>query len=206
LYRRTKKIQYPPCKKKSPIKPQWPDFENKMEECKWDTTSPLYIKFRKTYRIHPSAIFLMQKMAKKRQGNKPTGTRWGYGDCFLMVSKSLRGHTSEDISEIFGGKNSAVDKAIKIGIATAKDFQYIFSKSFPSEAEAEQIKQRFREENVANPEDLFVGDCVDIPIWTSNDDFYTYKRCCPSRHAIRVSFCGATSKSKTIIATDRDFS
>jgi len=188
LHRQTKKIKLPPCKKNTPIKPQWPDFEKALEEEKWNPSSEVYIRFKKIYKCHPTVVHMMQKMATWRKGDNPRGTRWGYGDIFLMLLRSLRGHTAADISEIFGGKESTVSKAVRIGTAVAEDFQFIFSKSVPSQAEASELKARFREEGVPNPEDLFVGDCTDIPLWSSNDEYYTYKRCCPATHAIRVRY------------------
>ena len=129
---------------------------------------------------------MMDKMAKTRQGQNPIGSRWGYGDLFLMATKSLRGHTADDICEIFGARPSAVKKAVRLGIKTIGHFQFIFSRSFPTAAEAEDIRQRFEDAGVANPDDIFVGDCTDIPIWSSNGEYFTYKQCCPSKHAIRV--------------------
>ena len=50
----------------------------------------------------------------------------------------------------------------------------------------DDIKSRLEAEGVPWPEIAFAGDCTDIPIWTADDIFYTYKRCCPATNAIRV--------------------
>jgi hypothetical protein len=104
----------------------------------------------------------------------------------LMAIDRLRGRTNVELSGIYGGKREAVRNALKIAHKIASLFDFVYGQNVPSAAEADEISERLKAAGVPSPNAIYVGDCTDLPIWTADGDFYTYKRCCPSTHAVRV--------------------
>ena len=109
------------------------------------------------------------------------------GDLILMAIDRLRGLTHEQLATKYGGRREAVRKALKKSFEITAMFDFVFSANFPTPEETSEISARLSESGVPCPHAIFVGDCTDLPLWTKDALYYTYKRCCPSTHAIRVS-------------------
>jgi hypothetical protein len=118
--------------------------------------------------------------------SKPRKTRFALGDLILMVLYTLRGLEPTDLIEIFGGGEQSIANGVKIGFDTINRFGHVFRYDCPTESEALAMSTKLREDGRPCPESLFIGDCMDLPIWSQDGDDYTYKRGCPSTHAIRV--------------------
>jgi hypothetical protein len=161
----------------------WKTYEHQFEESGWDYL-PLVKKFKSRFGIDPR---LMQKIFTNANFDKyfPYSTILSKYDLVLaMFYKLNTGCEFGTLSDVFGGHenthssnfNKCVDAAV---------FFFRNSIVFPTHAECEKLKRRLHEENYPNPQAIFIADCIDTPIHSSNPDFYTPKKCCSSNHAIR---------------------
>ena len=147
--------------------------------------------FYDTYKIHNIVVRALEKVIRKRESGKLNkfgtlpGTSFSIGDLILIAVKWLRGVPTPDIAEHFGSKPRTIRKAVKIAFRVLESFQFVFTKGQMTKEEEGTIRQRLKKMGVPCPEVVYVGDCTDIPLWCSDDTYFTYKRCCPASHALR---------------------
>ena len=173
---------------------RWNDFKKALEEEKWDEDSEASIEFVDTYFVFPRVVHALEKVILSRWKEKKlinryntiTGTSFPIGDLILIAIKWLRGVQVPDIAESFGRRLNSTRSALNIAFDALYSFDYVFGKNVGTLETVDEIKSRLKEKGVPWPEIPYVADCTDIGIWTSDDVYYTYKRCCPSTKAIRV--------------------
>ena len=173
---------------------RWEDFKKGLDEAKWEESSEISIDFVKIYFTFPRVVKALEKVIYTRYFNRGdinryktvVGTFLPIGDLVLVAIKWLRSVPVGDIGETFGRKLDSTFSALRIAFRVLGEFGYVFGNNLGTFETVDDIKSRLEAEGVPWPEVAFAGDCTDIPIWTADDIFYTYKRCCPATNAIRV--------------------
>ena len=165
----------------------------------WSPRSRPYREFVKRFHVQPLVVQQLVAVSKNLTSWK-SHTRYHNGDLVLMAVESLRGKTNADLVVEFGGGESTVHKALKAAFKLIEKFDFVFRAGMPNAAEQEEIKKRFEEAGVTAPGIVLVGDCKELPIWSTDDELYTHKQNCASHHAIRVrtnvsKFADATKKN-----------
>jgi hypothetical protein len=174
-------------KPQNPRKNVWASWREKFEEIEWKTQCSQTADFKERFKIDPVVIRILTDLAAQKQSG-PLGTRYDIGDLMLMAIDRLRGRTNVELSELYGGRREAIRKGLKIAHKIAALFDFVYGLNVPSVSEATKISESLEAAGVPSPHAIYVGDCTDLPIWTQDGQYYTYKRCCPSTHAIRVRF------------------
>ena len=173
---------------------RWANFKKDLDDEKWDEDLETSQDFVDIYFIFPRVVCALEDVISKRWGKDGKlnrfktvdGTSLPIGDMILIAMKWLRSVQVPDIAETFGRKLDSTRSALRLSFKVLGTFGYVFGKNLGTIETVDQIKARLEAAGIPWPEAAFVGDATDIPIWTSDDTFYTYKRVCPSTHAIRV--------------------
>ena len=162
----------------------WASYKKDFNEAGWDYI-PLYKKFTNRFVLPPGLVKLIFEHPSFEK-SFPRSSVLSQPDLFLaMLYKLNKGCECETVSDIFGGHanthSSNFNKYVDASI-----FFFRNCINLPTRLECQAKQNKLEQLNYINPEAIFIADCCDSPVHTTNTDFYTPKKCCPSNHAVRV--------------------
>ena len=165
----------------------WDNFCALMDESGWDPRNVHWRRFVESYCVEPTLVKALVAVSIKRK-LVSTGSKFCIGDRILLAIRSLRNESARSLSKEFGGTRPTVQKAINLGLDILDSFDYVLTNNFPTKEEELEITERLEQADLAEPGAVLVADCIDLPIWSSNDEFYCHKKRTPGKSAIRVRF------------------
>ena len=191
-YRQVLIVKGPRTYKQKKKKGVWASYLRDFEREKWNPKKTAN-DFLETYKVHAIVVHSLESLIKTKYKNRGQinkfgtvkGTGFKIGDLILMAIKWLRGNPMADICETFGSRPRAARRAVTLAFKLLEEFAFVFRKGQMTPEEEKTVRERLAKKGVPFPEIVYVGDCTDIPVWCSDDTYFTYKRCCPSTHALR---------------------
>ena len=173
-------------RKWSKSKNVWVSFKEQFECHGWDYI-PVVKKFVERFVLKPKLVKFIFSHPKFSNIFPQTKILSQFDFFLALLYKCNMGCEWDTLSDIFGAHpNSHSSNFAKFLDAAIFFFRDCIK--FPSKETCLRTKHILDKRDYPNPENVFLGDAIDSPIYTSNQNYYTPKQSCPSKHAIRVHF------------------